>query len=138
MKAQINFKVYNPEYDQEYADQYKGGEESESNWKYLSGVSYEVKNVKSVELIENGIYRLKGKKGNVPFDVPVPDVAIFRCHLNDGTEIDFAASRSILNKTHQVRNEKYKTIRCYFYLNSEPACAELGNLWIDENNIPED
>ncbi len=139
MKAQINFKVINPDFDQDYANEYKDGEESESNWKYISEVGYEVKNVKSVELIENGTYHLKGTKEGVLFDIPIPDVTIFRCHLDDGTTEDLAVSKSILNKTHQARNEKYKTIRCYFYINAEPLSVQLGKgLFVNENNVPEE
>jgi hypothetical protein len=140
MKVQINFKVINPEFDQEYANEYKDGEESDNNVKYHWATMYEVTEVKSVELIETGTYQLKGKlKNGNEIDLPVPNVSIFRCHLEDDTDLDFAVSKSILNKTHQARNEKYKTTRCYFYINPEPSSVELGsNLVINESEIPEE
>jgi hypothetical protein len=140
MKVQISFKIINPEYDQDYADQYEGGKESGNNMKYRWATTYELKNAKSVELIEDGVYELKGQfKNGQEFNFPISNVALFRCHLENDTIEDFAVSKSILNKTHQARNEKYKTTRCYFYLNQEPAHIELGsNLIIDEKDVPKE
>lgn len=138
MKVQINFQVINPDFDQEYANEYKDGKESDSNSKYQWSKMFGVKEVKSVELIENGTHRMRGKfKDGLDFDIQIPNVSLFRCHLEDGSDLDFAVSKSILNKTHQVRSEKYKTTRCYFYINPEPKCKELGDyLVINENEIP--
>lgn len=139
MKIQINFKVINADFDQEYANEYKDGEESDNNAKYHWAVTYEEKDVKSVELIENDTFQLKGQfKDGKEFNLPIPNVTMFRCFLEDGTVIDYAVSKSILNKTHQAHNEKHKTIRCYFYINSEPASVELGNLVINENEVPKE
>lgn len=137
MKIQINFKVINADFDQEYANEYKDGEESDNNVKYHWAVGYEEKNAKSVELIENGTYQLKGQfKDGKEFNLPISNVTIFRCFLEDGTVNDYAVSKSILNKTHQAHNEKYKTTRCYFYINSEPSSVEMGNLVINEIEVP--
>lgn len=59
MEVQVNFKVINPEYSQEYADEYNGGKESESNWKYNWAVSYGLKDVQSVSTIDNNCLFLK-------------------------------------------------------------------------------
>jgi len=138
MKIQINFKVINADFDQEYANEYKDGEESDNNVKYHWAVGYEEKDAKSVELIENGTYQLKGQfKDGTEFNLSIPNVTIFRCFLEDGTVVDYAVSKSILNKTHQAHNEKYKITRCYFYINSEFSSVEMGNLVINENEVPE-
>jgi hypothetical protein len=138
MKIQINFKVINVDFNQAYADEYKDGEESDNNMKYHWEVRYEEKNTKSVELIENGIYQLTGQfKDGTEFNLPIPNVAIFRCFLEDGTVVDYAVSKAIINKTHQAKNEKHNVTRCYFYLNAEPESVQLGNnLVIDLNEMP--
>ena len=139
MKIQINFKVINADFDKEYANEYKDGEESDNNVKYHWACMYEEKDAKSVELIENGTYELKGQfKDGTEFNLPIPYVTIFRCFLEDGTVKDYAVSKSILNKTHQAHNEKYNTTRCYFYINSEPSSVEMGNLVVNENEVPEE
>jgi len=138
MKAQIKFNVINPDYNKGYADEYHAGKESESNWKYFWQASYEIKNVLSVEMIPNGTYQLKIKNSSGNNIIcPIPDVCIYRCHLEDKSDLDFAVSKSILNKTHQAHNEKYDIARCYFYINSLPESIELQyNLILNVNEIP--
>lgn len=86
MKIQINFKVINADFDQEYANEYKDGKESDNNVKYHWACMYEQNDAKSVELIENGTFQLKGQfKDGTEFNLPIPNVAIFRCFLEDGT-----------------------------------------------------
>jgi hypothetical protein len=138
MKVQINFKIINPEFKQKYADEYNDGKKSENNWKYLKEKGYEVENVKSVELIENGIYQLKCKSDGEEFDFSIPDVTIFRCYLEDDLIENFAVSNSVLDKTHQAKSEKYKTLRFYFYIDQNSVGRFLGkNLFINEAEIPE-
>lgn len=138
MEVQVNFKVINPDYSQEYADEYNGGQESESNWKYNWAVSYGLKDVQSVSTIDNNPFIFKGSFENGdPFSFNIPNTHIFRCHFADGSHQDFAVSKSILNKTHQPKKEKYDVIRYYFYINADPASQHLSpNLVIDERYIP--
>jgi len=140
MKTQISFRFINPDYSQVYADQYQGGEESESNWKHGEVSTWEEDNVLSVELINDGIYQLTGtfNDGN-PCNIPITNVAIFRVHSENDTYEDFAVSKSVLNKTHQALNKKYSITRCYFYINSEPKSIKFGeNLVLDVNEIPDE
>lgn len=140
MKVQINFKIINSDYNQEYADEYNFGKEGDSNWKYNWAVTYELSDVKSVELINNGVYQLNGKfkEGN-EFSFAIPNVTIFRFHLENSNIEDFAVSTSILNKIHQAKNEKFGVTRCYFYINDSPSSVQLGNnLLINESEIPKE
>jgi len=139
MKAQIIFKFINPDFGQQYADQYHGGRESESNWKYNESSTWKIENVLSVELINPGTYHLIGNFANKNIDAQIPNVAIFRCHYENGTNEDFAVSKSVLNKAQKTPNEKYQIIRCYFYIKSEPECIKVGdNLVLDKNELPEE
>jgi hypothetical protein len=140
MKAQINFKIYNPDFDQEYANEYNFGKEGDSNWKYNWGAGYELDNVKSVELINDAVFLLKGRiKDGLEINVAIPKVSTFRFHLENGDFEDYAVSKSIITKTHQATNEKHNITRCYFYLNSEPESIQLGNnLVIDLSEMPEE
>lgn len=140
MKVQVKFKVINGDYDQKFANEYNLGKESDNNRKYEWEVSYVIKNVTSVELINTSTYKLKGKyKDGEVFEISIPNVTIFRFHLESGSDLDFAVSKSILNKTHQVSNEKYNITRCYFYINSEPERIVLtDNLIINVDELPEE
>jgi hypothetical protein len=140
MKVQVKFKVINGDYDQKFANEYNLGKESDNNRKYEWEVSYGIKNVTSVELINTSTYKLKGKyKDGEVFEISIPNVTIFRFHLESGSDLDFAVSKSILNKTHQVSNEKYNITRCYFYINSEPERIVLtDNLIINVDELPEE
>jgi len=139
MKARISFRFINPNHSQEYADQYQGGEESESNWKYGEVSTWEREKILSVELINPGIFHLNGNFVNKNIDAQIPNVAIFRCHYENGTHEDFAVSKSVLNKAQKTPNEKYKIIRCYFYINSEPKSIKFGeNLVLGVNELPDE
>lgn len=139
MKVQINYKVVNPDFNQAYADEYKEGEESDNNWKYFNCYMCEVENVTSVELIDNGTYDLSGSINGAQFNIPVPNVTLFRFHKEDGTKTEFAASKSIIKSTHQTKSKKYDVMRCYFYINPEPSSIEIcSNLMISESEMPEE
>lgn len=139
MKAQISFRFINPDYSQKYANEYNFGKESFENSKYLRITTHELENVKSVQLINNGVFQLK-LKSKLNMEEPeihsIPDVSIYRFHLEDDSFIDFGVSKSILKKTHQAQNEKYPVVRCYFYIKSKPPSIELGKLVLDLNQLP--
>ena len=90
MKAQISFRFINPDYSQEYADQYNGGKESESNWKYNEQFTRKIENIISVELINPGTFHLIGNFANKNIDIQIPNITIFRCFYENGTHEDFA------------------------------------------------
>lgn len=139
MKVQINFKIINPEYGQELANEFHFGEESDGNRKYLWAGMYKEENVRSVELIENGNFSFKGKHndGNV-VEHKFSGVLIYRCHKEDGEQEDFAVSKSIVHQIHEAKRNKYDTIRFYFYINPEPASVHLGNLMVNVRDVPEE
>jgi len=139
MKAQISFRFINPDYGQQYADQYHGGRESESNWKYNEPFSVRIDNVLSVELINPGTFQLIGNFANKNIDIQISNVAIFRFHYENGIYKDFAVSKSVLNKAQKTPNEKYQITRCYFYINSEPKSIRFGeNLVLCVNELPDE
>lgn len=138
MDVQVNFKVINPDYNQQYADEYHFGKESESNWKYQWAVTFEVKDVESVAVLENESFELKDHfEDNRKFNFKIPDVMIYRCYFKDGSYEDFAVSKSILDKAHQAKKEGYDVTRFYFYINSTAPSVQLSpNLVVDEKSVP--
>ena len=139
MKAQISFRFKNPDYSEQYADQYHGSREIESNWKYNEQIICKIENILSVELINPGTFHLIGNFANKNIDVQIPNVAIFRCYYENDTHKDFAVSKSVLNKAQKTPSEKYQIIRCYFYIKSKPGSVLVDENWvIDINDLPED
>ena len=139
MKAQISFKFTNPDFDQQYADQYQDSRESESNWKYMPVTTWEVEDVLSVELMDDAVYHLSGSfKEGGSFDFPIPNVKLLRCHKENGVDEDFAVSKSIYNHIHQTESEDHKIIYCYFYINSEPPGQVFDSVALAINEIPEE
>lgn len=140
MQVQVGFIKINPEYDQQYADEYHFEKESENNSRSNWGSEYGLKNVKSVSLIDDEHFLLKGQSENgQDFEYLIPDVLIFRCMFEDGAKREFAVSKSILKNTHQARNEKYDVTRFYFYINPEPEWVPLDrNLCVDLKDVPKE
>lgn len=138
MEVQVNFKVINPEYNQDYANEYNGGEEGESNWKYLLAITRGVDNVKSASFIEDDVFTLKGTfiDDDSSFELKIPNVRILRCLLEDNSLVDFAVSKSILKQTHQAQREGYNVLRFYFYINHGHAVKLSDNLFVHRNEIP--
>lgn len=140
MRVQVSLIEVNPEYSQQYADEYNFGKESENNMKSNWGNVYELKNVKSVSLHDDEPFLLKGQVENgQDFEYLIPDVLIFRCMFLDGVKREFAVSKSILKKTHQARNGRNDVTRFYFYINPEPEWVPLAtNLCVDIKDVPKD
>ena len=139
MKAQISFRFINPDYDQKYADQYNGSEESDSNTKYNKEEVWAVEDVLSVDLMDDAIYHLSGSfmEGG-SFDIPISNVKLLHCHKENGVNEDFAVSKSIYHHIHQTESKDHKIIRAYFYINSEPPGKVLENVALAIYEIPEE
>ena len=140
MEVQVSLIEVNPEYSQQYADEYHFGKESENNSKSKWGNVYGLKNVKSVSLHDNEQFLLKGQFENgQDFEYLIPDVLIFRCLFEDGAKREYAVSKSILKNTHQARDEKYDVTRFYFYINPELTWIPLAtNLCVDLKDVPKE
>ena len=138
MRVRVSFNFINAGFNKKYAQEFNGGKESAGNMKSLSGSTCEVKDVSSVELIKNGTYQLDGKFENgAEYNFPIPNVTMFRCHLENGTDLDFAVSASVLNKTQKTPNGRYQITRCYFYINPDPISVALGtSLIVNKNEVP--
>ena len=131
MKVILNFKYFNENYNQEYADQYNFGKESVDNMKYHSGYSFKLENIKELNFKESAEYRLNGKLENGEnIDALIPDVYIIECLDNDGDISSYGVSTSLLRNTHKTHNPKYNTTRYYFYIKDNVDAVEIKNVLI--------
>lgn len=141
MKAEIIFKELNLEFDQEYADTYQNGDESENNWKSLWKESFGIDGLlKKHNVIKSGNYQLIGEfigKGKFCFDIP--DMCILKCITEDNTVTQFAVSNSILDKTYHSEPKGRNRFYFYFYLkNSKEAISPQKGIFIDRKDYPQE
>lgn len=133
MKIQIHYTALNSSFDQEYANEYHFGKESESNTKSQWGASYLLKNVLSIELIEKTAFALRienMRNSKVEF-LNIPEVCTLRCHFTDNTSRDFSISHSLLQKTHQITKKDGK-VYFYFYINDDKEFVHpCNNLMVE-------
>lgn len=139
MKVILNFKYFNENYNQEYADQYNFGKESVDNMKYYCSYSLKLENIKELNFKESAEFKLKGKLENgESIYAIIPNVYIIECLDNDGDISSYGVSTSILRKTHKTHNPKYNTTRYYFYINDNVDAVEIRNgLIIAGKDIPQ-
>ena len=79
-------------------------------------------NVSEIRILDNATYKLRGtinEKTGYSYDIP--NMTILECIKNDSQVLQFAVSKILLQRTHKVYNNRYKTMRFYFYFvpNSE-------------------
>lgn len=141
MKAEIIFKELNPEYDQEYADIYHDGKESENNWKAIWAESFGIDgSLEDHNVINSGTYQLKGEfigKGEFCFEIP--DMCILECKTEDDIITRFAVSNSMLDKTYHSESKDRNKFYFYFYLkNDKEAISPKDGIFIDIKDYPQE
>ena len=121
MKLHITVKQQNPEFDQQYANQYHFGKESDGNWKYNLNDGYEVReNIKEFTILDEENFKLAGQKKIEEFEILIPNMTVINCLTADNRHIQVAAiSKSLIKKKQITPNKKYDLTRIYFYLTEQ-------------------
>lgn len=140
MKVSVTIKEMNSDFDQEYADEYKDGKESDnnlkSNWETSFGTDDDVTEIK---LKDNTIFSLNGSIGKEIFAFQIPDMQVLECVTAQGKTLTFAVSNKLITRTHQVQNKKYKRTHYYFYLTDKVEHIKFTNtIIIAKADIPTD
>ncbi len=121
MKLHITVKQQNPEFDQQYANQYHFGKESDGNWRYNLNDGFEVReNIKDFTVLDEEDFKLAGLKKNEEFEIPIPNMTVINCLTTDNRKVQVAAiSKSLIKKKQITPNKKYNLTRIYFYLTEQ-------------------
>ncbi len=117
MKVHITFQQNNPNFNQIYADEYHGGEDSPSNWKYqwLSVVKASGP-VKNIHIRKDAVYELTQSTAGVPDShFSIPHMTICECVMENDKVMEFAVSDSLLERMVHPKNYAFKTAHVYFY-----------------------
>ena len=140
MTFSVSFKVINPDFDQDYADEYHNGEESENNLKHSWERSFKVQgNVTEITLKDLAIFPLTGRSNDVEFRYDIPDMQVIECRTEDGSKTIFAASNELIQNTHKAQNKKNKLTHYYFYLKkNEREFIDLNGILISKGHFPTD
>ena len=104
MKITISIKCINPKFDQELADNFFGGEESEVNVKVLWEDEFVVKgDVLNFAIRNKQAFVLKGIYPNEEkFEFSIPDCTIIEFQYEDGSVGQFPISRKLIHSTNKV------------------------------------
>ena len=137
MKVNVTFSRLDPKYRQEYADEYEFGEESSSNSKVISQMSFQTDKVKKYSIKKNQVYHLRGFKGENEFDIPIGKMTILNCILEDGTETQYAISDELMEKApSNSKSLKRNTANISFYLNDKKKIRPIPGVYISVNDLP--
>lgn len=138
MKLYVTFKRQNPDYNKDYAEEYHGGKESENNWKDDWSIGFKLDDIDKIAIIKGGEISLRGKcRNEEKIDFLVPNMTILECYTENHDVYKYAISKALLKNTHKVFNEKYDTMRFYFYLKPESDYFKIGdNCYVLKDDIP--
>lgn len=136
MKFAVTICQVNPDFDQEYADQYHFVKESENNTKCHWSKTTEISKAEDFEVIENANFELALKDNR---NFLIPNVYKLLCYDHQKNPvIEFVISKSLLEKTHSVYNKQYKTSRFYFYLNDNEFVNLTENIYLSLSDFPKE
>jgi len=129
MKLKISFKRINSDFDQESANEYNWGKESENNMKYHSSVLFQVNSdIDKIEINENeNLHYVDSSDKNKIIELFLENQTILKCYKDNELFTQYSISTGLIEKTHEIYQEKTKTKYCYFYLKDNLDIIELKN-----------
>lgn len=136
-KIHFHFIYLNAEFDQQIADDFHDGEESEDNPIQLWEDEMVVNVVEDSFKIKNReTYTLRIQQGEEILEFDIPEMTMAIMESEEGEHIQLAASRKLVFKTE--RKEEEGTLHQYFYLKSkdEPISPYAG-LYVLPADFPE-
>ena len=141
MKLQVIFKQENPDFDQDYADEYHDGKESDGNWKDIGGTNIGIPiAIKEINLVENSNYRIAGLKSNgESFEFIIPDMTMLECIDESDNMYLCGISKTLLNRTSIYIDEKKDIKTFYFYFeNTENFVEHSESIYISTQDYPKE
>lgn len=116
MKLDVSFKIVNPEFNQEYADQYNWGEEGPGNMKYHETWKYRIEDVEEFSQTPEAEFTIKAvdKEGKEHL-FPIGNTFKLQARMKEGHLEEYHVSKELIRNTHQTK-AKNGPSRFYFYL----------------------
>lgn len=137
MTYRFRFIRINPEFDQEYADSFHNGEESEDNIKHLWEDELEVEQAREVTIKNRSTYILEGQKDEQPFRFELPNMCVTEIAHTDGSVSTLGISQRILKSTDKTVDNSVTTLAYFIKGRFEPINPFPG-LYVVPTDFPEE
>lgn len=123
-------------FSQELADTNHSGQETEDNHRYHWEDELEVQDVYKVNILEDGVYSLRGTIGmNTDFLYKISRMTIISVSLCSGQELQFAVSNQLLNSVKQTKDVNRQYIHIEIKDN-EPYVNPIPGVYIANHDMP--
>lgn len=139
MKLFVTFKMQNPDYNKEYANEYNQGRESGNNPKDLFSDGHRlVDEVDSISVVKDTDYNLIGLAGNgIKISVILPHMTVLKVYRDNKIITEYAVSNELVKRTLPSENKKYNTTRFYFYLQPREDFVQLSErIYLLKKDLP--
>lgn len=134
MTLTVHVLLINDNFSPEYAEANFGGEESESNPKYEWEDEFEVKSLKSFDLLRKAKMPLAGEMPNGdPFFVEVEQMCLIDFKNEEGQQGFVGVSESILENVELEENKVTFYIKDY-----EPHSSPIPGVYIASKEFPKE
>lgn len=135
MEFKACFYKLNEDFSPEYAEANNDGKPSENNQLYEWEDELVLKNdIKSVEVLERGIYTLKGEQNGESFEEEVKDMLLFNIVGSDDSITQMSCSSSLVEKYELIEEETF--LLNVFFKGSEPLSNPVPGIYIALQEFP--
>jgi hypothetical protein len=123
-------------FSEELANTLHQGNETEDNHRYHWEDEFEVQDVLSVSVAENGEYHLKGTQGTGgDFSFAIPNMTVITLKLSNGSEAQFAISNQLIQRVEQTLSDQ-DTHMLVELKDSEPFANPITGIYIANHDFP--
>ncbi len=123
-------------FSEELANTLHQGNETEDNHRYHWEDEFEVQNVLSFSVEENGAYHLKGTQGSgADFSFAIPNMTVITLRLSNDTEAQFAISNQLIQRVKQSSMDQ-DTHMLVELKDSEPFANPITGIYIANHDFP--
>lgn len=136
MVHRFRFIRINPEFDQEFADSFHNGQESEENIKHLWEDELEIADAKDVTIKNRTPYFLEGEKEGKAFKYELPNMCVTEITHKSGEVSRLGVSQRILKSTSKSVDEETSTLSYYIKGRFEPI-NPFNGLYVIASDFPE-
>ena len=136
MVYQFRFIRINPEFDQDYADSFNHGEESEDNIKHLWEDEFEIADAKEVTIKNRSTYVLEGEKEGSSFRYELPNICVTEIRNQSGEISYLGVSQRILKSTDKSIINDVTTFTYFIKGRFDPINPFYG-LYVVASDFPE-
>jgi hypothetical protein len=127
MKLQISFKQPNPDFDQQMANTYHWGKESEGNLKFSHDESYRAV-IDRYDLKRKTDFRLVGETNKGKIDIILKNVAVMKLFIGNDCVEEIVVSEALIKSFLKNQIVKANRLRVYFYLKPDADFKRYGKL----------